>query len=415
MMSMASEAGSGLEAAFEDLPCMALIERDGWVVARNALARRMTGNTASAAPKVRLAEVLTGTAGNATSEERSRFDCMLVRRYGPPMAVNAVSHRGTFAGEECRLVMLMERGGQGPEGGSEGLQVEDLLDAIPEATVITHKAGIVHVNAEFTRLFGYTQAECVGQELAELVVPDGRHHERDLMLHTMRTAGRGEMETVRRTRNGEEVDVCVRLVRVRLGGPAFGTLVTYRDIRKQKQERARLNHSARHDALTGLPNRAQFLERVEMTLGRLRRRPDRKFAVIFVDLDGFKRVNDTMGHAAGDELLVQVADRLTRCLRPQDLVARFGGDEFALLVDESGGVHKVEAVATRLQLEIQRPVEMRAMGTAHVSASMGVTMAMPENMSAEEILSHADIAMYEAKAAGKARHVVFGGGGGRQC
>jgi Amt family ammonium transporter len=215
-----------------------------------------------------------------------------------------------------------------------------------------------------------------------------------------------EIETVRRTRSGELIATYLMGSRVRLGGEAHGMFVTFRDIRRQKEEQARLHHSARHDGLTGLANRTMFLERVALTVSRLRRRPDRSFAIIFLDLDGFKQVNDTLGHAAGDALLLTVAQRLRRVVRPQDVVARFGGDEFALLLDESGGEADVSRVAQRLLKDIELPVEIDGR-EARVSASMGIAIARSVYESADEILNHADSAMYRAKAAGKATHVIY--------
>ena len=305
------------------------------------------------------------------------------------------------ADTSCAVVPAME---YEMEGVFEDSLLENVLDAMPEATVITHGSRVLHVNREFTRLFEYSARDSVGQELVDLVVPEGRLHECEMILHTLRQHGRVEMETRRRTRSGDEVDVCLLISKLQLGGHAAGTLVTYRDIRRQKVEEARLKHTARHDVLTGLPNRALFLEQVGLTLGRLRRRPDRRFAVVFMDLDGFKQVNDTCGHAAGDKLLLAVADRLMRCLRPQDTVARLGGDEFALLLDESGSEAEVEAVAGRIQAAIQEPIEGRA---AYVTASMGIAIAEPDYESAEQIVRHADSAMYAAKTAGGGRHVTY--------
>ena len=123
-----------------------------------------------------------------------------------------------------------------------------------------------------------------------------------------------------------------------------------------------------------------------------------------MDLDGFKKVNDTLGHAAGDKLLLIVADRLTKCLRPQDAVARFGGDEFALLLDESGTEADVQAVAERIQTAMVQPMAIDG-AAAKVSASMGILIAEARYESAEEMLKHADAAMYRAKTAGGGRHV----------
>ena len=392
---------------FEHLPCLAFIERDGVIIASNALARRITGWTAlDCGVSTAVRTILLG-AYELLISGRSRFDCLLSRRHGSPLPVNAVAQNAMFKGKPCRLLLMIERR-QGFDGDSEreSTLVEDLLDATPEATAITHRGRILHVNQEFTRLFGFSLADCVGRELIEMVVPEGRMYEREMIAHSLRSKGRMSIETVRRTRSGVLLDVCVLIARVRLGSHAVGTLVTYRDIRHQKQEEARLRHVAGHDALTGLPNRAAFLEAVSQTLARLKRRPDRRFAVVFMDLDGFKQVNDTLGHAAGDALLLTVADRLTRCLRPQDAVARFGGDEFALLLDESGTEAEVDRVAERIQAAICQPLKLEA-GEAHVAASMGVAIARPGYTAAEELLSHADTAMYQAKTEGGGRHVVF--------
>ena len=401
-----------VDASFENLPCMALIERGGLILARNALCRRMTGFVAasglegSTAP--RIWDVLLGWYEPNETERRVRFDCLAIRRHGAPMPVNAVAQGATYRGDACRLVLLIEQAVASAASGDdrESTLVEDVLDATPEASVITHGSRVLHVNQEFTRLFGYSAVECVGEELAELVVPEGRLHEREMILHTLRQNGRVVMETRRRTRSGDEVDVCLLIAKVRLGSRAAGTLVTYRDIRQQKLEEARLKHTARHDVLTGLPNRSLFLEQVGLTLARLRRRPDRRFAVVFMDLDGFKQVNDTLGHAAGDALLLVVADRLTRCLRPQDTVARFGGDEFAMLLDESGSESEVATVAERIQAEIQHPIVIDG-AEARVRASMGIAIAVSLFESAEELMLHADSAMYAAKTSGGGHHVTY--------
>ena len=405
-----------IDASFETLPCMGLIERDGRIVARNGLHRRIAGALNASEPEggatPRVRDVLLGWHVVEETDRRVRFDCLLLRRHGTPMPVYAVAQAAIYGGEACRLVLLVEQSvsAAGDASDRETTLVEDVLDATPEASVMTHGSRVLHVNREFTRLFGYTSAECVGEELAELVVPEGRMHECEMILHTLAQDGRVSMETRRRTRSGEEIDVCVLIAKVRLGSRAAGTLVTYRDIRQQKLVEARLMHHARHDALTGLPNRSLFLEQVGLTLARLRRRPDRRFAVVFMDLDGFKQVNDTLGHAAGDALLLVVADRLTRCLRPQDTVARFGGDEFALLLDESGNESEVAAVAARIQAEIQQPIDIYGTGdgaVARVRASLGIAIAVPVYESAEEILLHADSAMYAAKTSGGGRHVTY--------
>ena len=398
----------GLEASFDELPLMAAVEQGGLIVERNRLLRMLSGQGAESAA---VESVLQGLDG-LSPVGRQRFDAVLMRRHGSPIPVSAVAQSCMWKGQGARIILMLERldgacVGTGADGDRTFL--EDVLDATPEATVITHEGRVLHVNREFTRMFGFASGECVGQDLDGLVVPEGLEADNEVIFHELEHGGRAAIETVRRTRAGEAMDVSVLVSRIRLGGEALGLLVTYRDIRKQKREEARLQFNALHDGLTGLANRALFLDRLALTLARLRRRPDRGFAVVFLDLDGFKQVNDTLGHAGGDELLVVVARRLVDALRPQDTVARFGGDEFALLLDESGGVEDVERVALRVLLALHEGIEIGG-AVARISASLGVVMGTREYVKAEELVRDADEAMYRAKAGGKSRYVLFEGG-----
>jgi diguanylate cyclase (GGDEF)-like protein len=171
-------------------------------------------------------------------------------------------------------------------------------------------------------------------------------------------------------------------------------------------ELADLRHDALHDALTGLPNRALFLDRLELSVRRARRRPASFCcAVLFLDLDRFKLVNDSLGHLVGDRLLMAVARRLEAALRPGDTVARIGGDEFTLLLDDIGDVHGASVVADRVQESLSAPfvVDGREL---HASASIGIALVTPDR-APEEVVRDADVAMYRAKAEGGARHAVF--------
>jgi diguanylate cyclase (GGDEF)-like protein len=169
---------------------------------------------------------------------------------------------------------------------------------------------------------------------------------------------------------------------------------------------ARLEHTAMHDGLTALANRSLFLDRVEVARTRLRRRPSRTFAVLFLDLDGFKQINDTLGHAAGDRLLQTVAARLCECVRPQDTVARFGGDEFAMLLDETVSAGAAVEIAERVQTAVAQPILDDA-GEMSVAASIGIAFVASHGAPTEEILRQADVAMYHAKGAGKSCHRAY--------
>jgi diguanylate cyclase (GGDEF)-like protein/PAS domain S-box-containing protein len=190
------------------------------------------------------------------------------------------------------------------------------------------------------------------------------------------------------------------------GGPAGrrlsqGLLV---DTTDQKRIEAQLLHDALHDPLTGLANRVLFADHVERALAS-RRRGRTKVSLLFLDLDDFKAVNDTLGHRAGDRLLIEVARRLSETIRAGDVVARQGGDEFTVLLDRVHGVEEAVASAERLATALRRPVELEGL-TIVIRVSIGIVLASDET-SADDLLAHADAAMYAAKAQGKARYAVF--------
>ena len=178
------------------------------------------------------------------------------------------------------------------------------------------------------------------------------------------------------------------------------------ELHEARREAELMARRAAHDPLTGLPNRVVFMDRLAGTLAGLQRRPTR-MAVLFFDLDGFKLVNDTLGHEAGDQLLKQVAERLLGLLRPSDAVARFGGDEFTVLaeVDEE---RDVEVIAERIAAAIAAPFSLDA-GDAFVSTSIGIALASEPGEDPETLVREADAAMYRAKHGGGARHEIFDG------
>jgi len=175
-------------------------------------------------------------------------------------------------------------------------------------------------------------------------------------------------------------------------------------------ENGRLYHQLRqralHDPLTGLANRSLFHDRVEHALARLRRRPGDLLALLFVDLDDFKGVNDTLGHARGDRLLVMVAERFRGVVRPADTVARLGGDEFAILLEDVASADEALAVANRLLDGLNTPFDLAGQ-PATASASIGVTLRSANGTDVDELIQEADLAMYAAKRAGKRRCTMF--------
>ncbi|MBU0592191.1 MAG: EAL domain-containing protein [Gammaproteobacteria bacterium] len=167
-----------------------------------------------------------------------------------------------------------------------------------------------------------------------------------------------------------------------------------------------LQHSAYYDALTGMPNRALLLERLDRCLKRAVRHHEFRYAVLFLDLDRFKNINDSLGHASGDQVLVTVAARLQQCIRPGDTVARLGGDEFAILLDDIVDILDASQVAERIHASMLKPFEFFS-HEAFISTSIGITLGNPAYKTPQDLLRDADTAMYRAKSQGAAKTAIF--------
>ncbi|MDG5900866.1 diguanylate cyclase [Shewanella xiamenensis] len=179
-----------------------------------------------------------------------------------------------------------------------------------------------------------------------------------------------------------------------------------KEIRQRRNMEAKLVHDAKHDALTGLPNRAMFMERLNQAIKHVRRHSLEQFALLFIDLDRFKQINDTMGHLEGDRFLIETATRLRGCIRSNDTLARLGGDEFVILLDTINGINDARDVAERV---IQKVSQSYKLGTIefHSGASIGITISGNKLDTSESMLRNADTAMYQAKANGKGCYVIF--------
>jgi diguanylate cyclase (GGDEF)-like protein/PAS domain S-box-containing protein len=183
-------------------------------------------------------------------------------------------------------------------------------------------------------------------------------------------------------------------------------ILQVQDISARRHAEAQLNHIAFHDSLTGLPNRSRFHALLSQALTAARQDAQRHFAVMFLDFDRFKLINDSMGHSAGDAFLIQVSRRIQDQVRPGDVVARLGGDEFAVLLHQVGEERAATSMAERLQQVLKQPMQVGGVNVT-TSASIGITFSRLGYATPEELVRDADIAMYRAKAAGKARYALF--------
>jgi len=210
-------------------------------------------------------------------------------------------------------------------------------------------------------------------------------------------------EQVRRESDNVELEA---LITERTKALQASNLNLRMQIEERRKAEARLYHDAHHDALTKLPNRAMLIDRVTYALRHLKRHPNHKSAVLFIDLDRFKVINDTLGHHIGDVFLIEISHRLKKCIRDNDILARLGGDEFVILLDSLQDQDDIEEVATRITIEVEKPFNLDG-HTVYSSASIGISHCHNQYKNADEILRDADAAMYQAKSLGRGRYVFF--------
>lgn len=268
-----------------------------------------------------------------------------------------------------------------------------------DAIYVSERDGTIEeMNPAGLELFGYS--DMAGMSALVLY-----HDPSDRERFRRRIAEEGsvvEFEVELETVDGEVLDCLLTSTERREGGELVGYQGIIRDVTERKRFERQLQHRAMHDPLTELPNRALFWDRLEQALSRLRRRGG-GIAVLFVDLDGFKKINDSLGHAAGDRVLVEVADRVRSALREPDTVARLGGDEFGVLVEDLDGAADAEEVAERLTSAFAAPMIL-ATHEAYLSASVGIALAGPTvgqtgavALEPDDLVRQADSAMYRAK------------------
>jgi diguanylate cyclase (GGDEF)-like protein/PAS domain S-box-containing protein len=272
--------------------------------------------------------------------------------------------------------------------------------------IVTESGEIRYVSAVAHRLWGRTPEDLVGTPLMSLLHPDEITRTQSLFAQVASDIA-GNLNTEMRLSYADGTWRPSEVVLTnQISEPVIGGLVlTCRDISERRAFEEQLAHQAFHDSLTGLPNRALFMERLQHSLSRAQRHST-LVGVIFLDLDNFKIVNDSLGHAAGDQLLISVASRLETCIRPGDTAARLGGDEFTLLLEDLPDAEELTRIADRI-VEALRPAIMLSGHEVFTSGSLGTAMTRGETVTPDALLRDADIAMYQAKANGKAHCVAF--------
>ena len=394
-----------------------LLDPGGRVVSWNAGAERMKGYTAGEIigqnfscffspediKRGRPEEVLGMTAASGRHEEHG----IRVRKDGSQFLASATLTALRDADGSLRGFSEISR--DLSESEESEARYRGLLEAAPDAMVVVNQDGeIVLLNVQAEKQFGYRRDELVGQKVKN-IIPEG-FAER-LIADALRSAedalaqqiGMG-IELNGRRKDGSEFPIEIMLSPLE---GAEGILVTaaIRDITTRKKADALMIHSSEHDFLTGLPNRMLLNDRVNQAI-LLALRHRRRVAVLFLDLDGFKHINDSLGHPTGDKLLQSVGKRLVDCVRGSDTVSRQGGDEFVVLLSEEEDSEDA-SIAARRMLRVVAEAHFIDQHDLHVTCSVGISLYPDDGLNAETLIKNADTAMYQAKENGRQTYQYF--------
>ncbi len=274
--------------------------------------------------------------------------------------------------------------------------------------LVSTEGRFIQANKSFCDMLGRSLPELLASQLPTLVNPD----DLGALQGPVDRLVKGELASVHTEvrgmhRDGSDVWMSLNVSLARdWQFRTHNLIVQAQDISARRRAEAELYHNAYHDSLTQLSNRTHFNEQLNRAIARVQRHPEQRFAVMYLDFDRFKMVNDSLGHKAGDELLVNLAKRLKEMLRPTDVLARLGGDEFAILVEDLHRQRDAVELTERIQKELQRPVQLGTMEVA-ISASIGITFSTNGYQTSDQIIRDADIAMYKAKSKGKAQYALF--------
>ncbi|MEH2192095.1 MAG: diguanylate cyclase [Nostoc sp.] len=288
-----------------------------------------------------------------------------------------------------------------------------IINSMGCAVIVTYANGCIQMmNSTAELITGWKQSEALGKDLIEVVKLVDKDVEETIANLATNVIGAGKIldlpeNSTLITKDGKEIAIGDNLAPIRdRNGNITGAVLVFQDITKRKQTEAQLIRNAFYDGLTALPNRVLFLDRLRQTIERSKRRSDYYFAVLFLDLDGFKEINDRFGHGIGDDFLVAIARRLESCLRGGDTVARFGGDEFTVLLEDIKDITDATNVAKRIQESLRSPLNLNGYELS-TTASIGITWNFSSYEEPATLLRDADIAMYRAKRQGKATYAIF--------
>jgi diguanylate cyclase (GGDEF)-like protein/PAS domain S-box-containing protein len=297
------------------------------------------------------------------------------------------------------------------EASQASAELAAIVQSADDAILSVDPTGrIATWNAAASQMLGMAGEDAIGSQLLRLLPTDRQAELPALLSAALDGEPVERFESVIQRGDGSTFNAWLTFSPVRgADGSVAGVAVIARDISDRKRLEDELAHQALHDALTGLPNRVLFQDRLRQSLhrdSRPKRRVTGRHGILFIDLDDFKVINDTLGHRIGDELLVAMARRLEESLRAGDTAARLGGDEFTVLLENVAGIEDAERAADRILDELRQPFELDGHQVV-VSASIGIALGNPGVDNPDDLLRSADTALYEAKGRGKGRHATF--------
>lgn len=281
-----------------------------------------------------------------------------------------------------------------------------LVDTSQDGVYILQDDELRYANRSMAGILGLTPTDMVGMKFLDLFHPEDTQLAGNMLAEAGNSRSPVSFEARLQRKAADEpryVSVTATPVIYKNDDALTGTI---RDVTEQKQAESQLLHNAYHDALTGLPNRTLFLDKLEAAMQRANKDPAERFAILFMDLDRFKLVNDSLGHHIGDRFLIEISRRLKKCLDEKDVLARHGGDEFTVLSCRSSDAELASTLARRLQNALSKPFNIDG-HEVFTNGSIGIVMQAPHYRFPDEMLRDADTAMYQAKASGRAAHAVF--------
>jgi diguanylate cyclase (GGDEF)-like protein/PAS domain S-box-containing protein len=279
-----------------------------------------------------------------------------------------------------------------------------VLESAPDPVMVCNRKGeVTYINPAFTRVFGWALDDLF-QDGAGFVPPDRERETRELMDQVIQGQTISGVETRRMAQDGQSVDVSLSgAAFLDADGLSLGAVLTLQDITERKRTQEQLRYVAYHDILTGLPNRKSFYEAIDQTMLEAHRLPQEHrhghkkiWALLFMDLDRFKTINDSLGHDVGDQILQQVAQRVRACLRKSDHIFRLGGDEFTVILNELSRDIDAARVADKILESVARPINWHG-NELYLTASIGISVCPNDGNEVEAIVRNADMAMYAAK------------------